>query len=322
MKARCLQITGFLVVVASLPYWLISTQSFLSIAVLTLLFAGAATAYNLVGGLSGQLSFGHSIFLGLGAYATALTRQDLGWNPWYGAALGVALAVAAALLMALPSVRLAGVYFVLVTYVATLTLEQVAVWAGSLTGGAAGVSIPLTGSSWRLLSFGPVGGYYLAAGLLAVILVVAVLVDSSSLGLFARAVRDDRAAASAAGVRVVRAKITVLVISAALTSLVGVAYVQYTSFIDPSSAFGSMVAISIAMPAVFGGLRAFWGPVLGAAILIPVQQTLNPAFSGLPAGVGLLLFGLLIVAVQTTEPRGASHLVAATATALNRRRVA
>jgi branched-chain amino acid transport system permease protein len=310
-RFRVVQIIGFLVVVASLPYWLIPSQSILSIAILTLLFGAAATAYNLTAGLSGQLSFGHSIFFGLGAYATALTRQDLGWNPWWSAALAVALATAAALVMALPSVRLGGVYFVLVTYVATLTLEQVAVWAEGITGGAAGVSIPLTGSSWLLLSFGPVGYYYLALALMAVILVVAAVVERSTLSLYLRAIRDDPGAAAAAGVPIVRAKIVALVISAALTSLVGVGYVQFTSFVDPSSAFGSMVAVSIAMPAIFGGLHAFWGPVLGAALLIPVQQTLNPAFSGLPAGAGLLIFGLLIVLVQATEPRGASHLLAA-----------
>jgi branched-chain amino acid transport system permease protein len=318
-RSRTLQITAFLLIIASLPYWLIPSQSVLAIAILTILFAAAAAAYNLTAGLGGQVSFGHSIFFGLGAYATALTREEFGWAPWLSALLAISLAVAAALFMALPSVRLDGVYFVLVTFVATLTLEAVAVWATDLTGGAAGVSIPLTETSLYWLSFDdPLGYYYLALSVLAVILIVAAVINRRPLSLFLRAIKDDPQAAAASGVQINRAKVISLIISAALTSLVGVAYIQYTSFIDPASAFGSVVAVSIALPAIFGGLNTFWGPPLGAFILIPVQQSLNPAFSNLPAGVGLLIFGILVMAIQVADPRGAIHLLTSGITLLKR----
>ncbi|MGW3952097.1 branched-chain amino acid ABC transporter permease [Streptomyces sp. NPDC004752] len=310
LKSPATQITGFVMAIGSLPFWLIPDSGILAIAIVALLYAAAAGAFNLTAGLGGQLSFGHSIFFGLGAYATALLRQDLGWNVWAAVPVALTIAVVAALALALPSVRLGGVYFVLVSFVATLALESIATWASDLTGGAAGVSLTVGPSAPADLRFGnPLGHYYVALTLLTAFLGLFAAVTRSNFGLRLRAVRDDPAAAAASGIAVARLRTVSLLVSAALTSLVGVAYMQYTAYIDPASAFGSMTAVAIAMPALFGGLGTLWGPVLGAFVLISVQQALNPAFSGVPAGLGLIVFGVLVLALQTIEPKGVVHLL-------------
>ncbi|MCQ8192634.1 branched-chain amino acid ABC transporter permease [Streptomyces rugosispiralis] len=310
LKSPTTHITGFAIAIASLPFWLIPNSGILAIAIVALLYAAAATAFNLTAGLGGQLSFGHSIFFGLGAYATALLRQDLGWNVWAAVPVALTIAVVAALALALPSARLGGVYFVLVSFVATLALESIATWASDVTGGAAGISLTVGSPAPAELRFeNPLGHYYVALILLTTFLGLFAAVTRSNFGLRLRAVRDDPAAAAASGIAVARQRTVSLLVSAALTSLVGVAYLQYISYIDPTSAFGSMTASMIAMPALFGGLGTLWGPVLGATVLISVQQTLNPAFSGLPAGLGLIVFGVLVMALQTIEPKGAVHLL-------------
>lgn len=314
------QIGAVVVAIATLPFWLIPSRGILAIAIVALLYGAAATAFNVTAGLGGQLSFGHSIFFGLGAYCTALVRQDLGWNVWVAIPIAVIVAVLAALALALPSVRLGGVYFVLVSFVATLAVESIATWAGDLTGGAAGISLAAGPPSAAELRFAsPLGHYYVALILLAVFLGLFAAVKRSHFGLRLRAVKDDPAAAAASGVPVARIRTLSLMLSAAMTSLVGVAYLQYTSFIDPLSAFGPMTAVAIAMPALFGGLGTLWGPALGAMILICVQQALNPAFSGVRAGLGLIVFGVLVITLQTIEPKGAVHLLRASFAYLHRR---
>ncbi|MBO0731596.1 MAG: branched-chain amino acid ABC transporter permease, partial [Acidimicrobiaceae bacterium] len=155
--------------------------------------------------------------------------------------------------------------------------------------------------------------YYYAALILVVIVVfVAHRVLHSTLGLSLRSVRDDESAAAASGVRIFRVKIIGFAITAGLTALAGGLYFQIVGFIDPTSAFGQTVATEIAVLAIVGGGGTLAGPIIGAVILVPLQQALGSGgLISLPNGLSLVIYGAIIVGILWWDPRGIVHLVRA-----------
>lgn len=294
-----------LVLVASLPFWFIQSFFMLDVVTLTLIFMGAAIAWNLISGFGGQLSFGHSVFFGIGAYTTALLYIHADVSPWIGLFAGGLLAAVFAALIGYPAFRLRGIYFALVTFSVTLIFEILARHFEGLTGGDVGLSVPLRGNSLAAFQFeNELWYYYIALALVAAYFVVSHVVYRSRLGFFLRAIRDDEDAAQASGVNVLRAKMIAFMLSAFLTGIVGTLYLQFVFFIDPHTAFGLEIAVLIALPSIAGGLGTVWGPVLGAAVLIPLQQGLNSSLSGFPPGLSLMIYAAVIIAIMLLDPRG------------------
>jgi branched-chain amino acid transport system permease protein len=310
MKGRTIAVpVALLLLAASLPFWFIQTAFVLDVATTTLIFMSAAIAYNLISGFGGQLSFGHSVFFGLGAYTAALLFVRAGISPWLGLLVGGAVAALVALVVGYATLRLRGVYFVLATFALTLIFEVLATHFKGLTGGDGGLYIPFLGNSPSNLQFeNELWYYYVALALAGSYFFVSRAVRASRTGLFLRAIRDDQEAARASGVDVTRAKVGVLCLSAFLTSVPGVLYLQKVAFIDPRSAFGVDVAVQIALPAIAGGLGTVWGPVLGATVLIPLRELLNASLSGLPPGLSLIVYALLVMAVMLLDPQGMEGL--------------
>ncbi len=294
-----------LILVASLPFWFIQSFFMLDVVTLTLIFMGAAIAWNIISGFGGQLSFGHSVFFGVGAYTTALLFIRVGVSPWIGLVAGGVVAAVFAALIGYPAFRLRGIYFTLVTFTVTLIFEILARHFGGLTGGDVGLSVPLRGNSLAAFQFeNKLWYYYIALALVAVYFVVSHVVYRSRLGFFLRSIRDDEDAAQASGVNVLRAKMVAFMLSAFLTGIVGTLYLQFVFFIDPHTAFGLEIAVLIALPAIAGGLGTVWGPVIGAAVLIPLQQGLNSSLSGFPPGMSLMIYAAVIIAIMLLDPRG------------------
>lgn len=300
-----LRAAALLVLVASLPLWLVTSSTLRDTATLTVIYMAAAVAWNIIGGFGGQLSFGHSIFFGIGAYATALLLLKHELNPWLGLLAGVAIAVVVSLVLGLLTFRLRGFYFSLTTFTLTLTVELLAIHFSSFTGGANGLVEPLGPSSLLNLSFAnPIWFFYVGLAFTVVTGVIAYAVYRSRLGLHLRAIRDDEEAARASGVSALRVKLIALVISAALTAAVGALYIQYLGFIDPPSAFGETLAVQIVILAFVGGLGTLWGPFVGAAVLVPLQQIIGTSFSSATSGVNLVIYGVIVVVIITIDPRG------------------
>ncbi|GAY11503.1 branched-chain amino acid ABC transporter permease [Pseudonocardia sp. N23] len=307
---RVLRSTGglglvVLVLVASLPLWFIQTNFVLSVATLTLIFMAASLGWNVISGFGGQISFGHSIFFGLGAYTTAILQVHYHLNAYLGVLVGVVVAVALAVLLGAVTLRLRGIYFSLATFALTLVFAILTGHYEGFTGGEVGLTLPLLGDAPGQFSFeNKVTFYWIAMILAALAFVVTWLVLRSRLGLQLRAIQADQEAAQASGVLVFRVKLTGLVISAVPGAVAGSVYMQYIGFIDPDSAFGATLATQIAVIAFVGGAGKLWGPVVGAVILVPLQQLLNSSLSAYPAGFNLVVYALVVLVILWIEPRG------------------
>ncbi len=302
-------------ILAPVPALLTNFQ--LDIAVQILLFALLAVAWNLMGGLAGQFSFGHAAFFGIGAYTTAYLVVNRGISPWIGMLLGAALAALFGLATGFLSFRygLKGTFFALVTFAFAEMLNLIANNFAPLNG-SIGLNIPLlSGSSWAMLQF-PLGSpnyYYIALGLLAVSQVVVILLMRSRTGMFIQAVREDEDAAAALGVNPLRYKLLATMISAALTALGGAFYVQYYFLINPDLAFGPNVSIQILLPAILGGVRTIWGPVIGSIIIVLLEQVTvtlvhtPPDFLSIlkgRSGLDVMAYSLLLIVIIVFMPKG------------------
>ncbi|MCI2419546.1 branched-chain amino acid ABC transporter permease [Saccharopolyspora sp. K220] len=294
-----------LLLIASLPFWFIQTNYILSVATLTLIFMTASLGWNVISGFGGQISFGHSIFFGIGAYTTAILQTRYHGNAYLGVLLGVVLAVVVAVLLEWVTMRLRGIYFSLATFALTLVFGILASHFADFTGGDVGITLPLLGNNPGALSFtNKLVYYYVALALASAAFVASWMVLRSRLGLQLRAIQADQDAARACGVRALRVKTTAIAYSAALASLAGSLYLQYVQFIDPNSAFGPTIATQIALIAFVGGAGQLWGPVIGAALLVPLQQLLNSQLSAYPAGFNLVVYAMVVLVVLWIEPRG------------------
>lgn len=300
--AAALLLTVFPFVVKD-PFWQ-------NVAVLILIFATAATAWAVLGGFAGQVSFGHSLFFSVGAYATAYVVIHPGWSPWFGMAAGSLLAAVIGTIVGFPVFRLRSHYF----SIATIAMQQVAFVIVTNTqelGEASGLAIPLRSASLGNLQFSirDKTEYYLVAlGIFATALLVVWLVLRGPLGYYLRAVRDDEGAAQTLGVRSRRYKLYAMALSAGITAFAGGYYAMYALFVDPSVVLGVGFSILIALAAILGGAASLWGPLLGAAMLVVLQQYTRTMFSGAGTGLDFVIYGILVMLVGIGEPRGLAGL--------------
>lgn len=324
---RELLILGVVVAaLATVPLFL--SGSLRSVAVRVLLFAMLGVAWNVMGGLAGQFSFGHAAFFGIGAYTSAVLLVDVGWSPWIGMLAGALLAALFGALAGWLSFRykLQGAYFALATFAFA---EMLRLWVSraDALNAARGYRVPLLSeSSWWMLQFPPESPnyYFTMLGLLAFSLGVVILFINSRTGLFVLATRENEDAAEAAGVDTTRFKVVAVALSSALTAMAGTFYVQFFFFIEPEIAFGPRLSVEILLPAIVGGVGTVWGPAVGAAILIPLGEVSarlvrDPpeflAFIEGRSGVDLIIFALVLIVIIVFRPRGVYGSIRARVTA-------
>ncbi len=296
-----------LAVVGALPLVLHDTYT-RNLLIMTVLFAGLAQAWNILGGYCGQVSLGHALYFGVGAYVSTLLLLRLGLPPSVGLFAGGAVAAVAALLVGWPCFRLSGHYYA----IATLVVGQIGYllflnwdWAGA----ASGLNVPYhraLGESWVWLQFRiDKVPYFLAVlAFAAIAWLVAWVIEGSRWGYSWRAVKDDPIAARSLGVRVLPSKMAAAAISGFLTGAGGALYAQYIGYIDPDSVLALTLSILIPLPAVLGGLGTLWGPLVGAALLTPLSELSRSYLGGSGSGVDLVLYGALIMLVALLRPQG------------------
>jgi branched-chain amino acid transport system permease protein len=306
-------IIGLIVLtLASAPFWPFANDYIVGIIVRALLFISLGQAWNIAAGVGGQLSLGHGVFFGVGAYVTALLFNDFGVTPWLGSLAAVAGSVLVALVMSLTTVRLRGVYFALGTIVISLGFENLTRYAVGITGGDTGLPVHFLGDAPAVMQWRTPGPFlWLSLGVVTVFYLLTRQLLGSRFGLAMQAVRDDEAAAAAAGVDVRRTKLLGLVMSAAMTGLVGTIYVQFYMTIDPGTAFGLFQAIQIQLPSLIGGLGTALGPVIGGALMVMAGEGTNVASTALGmSGLDVLVYGLMLLAVVMRAPDGLMRLFA------------
>jgi branched-chain amino acid transport system permease protein len=299
----------FLLAAALLVYPLIFSGPFyLDVGVTFLLAAISASAWNLVGGYAGQVSVGHAMFFGLGAYAPLLGYNLFGWAPMAGIPFGIAFSVALAVLIGIPTFRLTGHYFSMAT-IAVAELIRIFFGTWDLVGAAIGLQGPATARGWWDLTFrSELPYYYIFLVVLAILLRLTFLIERHRFGYYLRAIKAGERAARSLGVPVQQVKIKALVLSAAFTSVAGSLYSVKTGFIDPESGFGILVSVQMVIIAALGGAGRLYGPLIGALVLIPLQTATNTWFGGGGTGLTFILYGGIIVLIARYEPGGIYEL--------------
>ncbi|SEJ48514.1 branched-chain amino acid transport system permease protein [Deinococcus reticulitermitis] len=298
-------LTGAILAVAALyPFVFGKTMNF---GVSTLLFAGFAMSWNVLGGWAGQKSLGHAALLGVGAYTMTLLATPervpafFGGPvaPWWGALIGMGLAVALAAVWGGLTFRLRGSYFTLSTIAVALVIRLVAI-NSEWTGGSEGLFMPELPRLFDLDLFDRRVEYWLAFGFLALTLLVTHLIRRSRLGYALQAVREDEDGARALGIDPARMKLVAFMISAALMALGGSIYAIFLQAFEPHTLLELPISIQIALMAIIGGKNSIQGPVIGAVLLAVLGETFRNVF----ANANLLIYGVLILAVTLFAPSG------------------
>jgi branched-chain amino acid transport system permease protein len=272
--------------------------------VLTLVFLWAAMglAWNIISGYAGQISFGHQVFFGIGAYVTVLLVVKLGLTPWIGMGLAVTAAVLAAVLIGLPTFRLAGIYFGLATLAYPLIFRIVMDWLGYQE-----VAIPMIRDrpGWFMQFTEPRSFDLLALGVLAATLVLSRAIETSRLGYRLRAVKENEQAAEAMGVDAFRSKMAAYMLSAAPAAVVGAVYIHAILFIvTPDAVFGLLVISQTLVVALVGGIGTLWGPLIGAAVMVPVSEVLDSTVGDRLPGIQGVVYGAALMVIMIYAPEG------------------
>jgi len=297
----------FALAVLALTLWL-SSGVWLNALMMTLYGALLALAWNLLGGFGGQFSFGHALFFGSGAYASAVLQVTHGVNAWAALAAAAIVAAAVGAFVGWLAFRygLKGSYFALVTLAFAEVFRILALSVG-FTGGGVGMMLPLQ-ESFATLQFASHEGFVvLMLGFVVVALCATAWLRHSRFGAQLQAVRDNEDAARAIGVDPTRTKLRATVVSAALMGLAGAFYVQVFHYIDPAIAFGPHVSVEALVGAIVGGMGTLWGPVLGAAALHALGEATRNLFGQLP-GLNLVIYGCVLVSIVLFMPRGLAGL--------------
>ena len=285
---------------AGLTLWLSGDAYWTNLLTTGLLFAGLASAWNIIGGLGGQFSLGHAVFFGIGAYAVALLQVTRGWSPWAALVVGALLAAAVAAALAWPLFRLRGPFLA----IGTLALGEVALALANYfewTGGPRGVRIPFA----DLAVTSEIAWLWIMFVYMAAVVATSLAITRQRLGYYLIAVRDEQEAAAAAGANPLFVKAAGLVISAALTAVGGGLFVMFLGFLDPDSVLSILnVGVRLPLLALIGGIGTTAGPVIGALILQPGEAYVTGELASLPAGVSQMMIGALLVLAALFFKRG------------------
>ena len=258
-------------------------------------------SWNLLSGYTGLISFGHAAFFGIGAYVTALGQIYFDLSPWALIPVAAILGGFAGLLIGFPTFRLQGHYFALAMLAYPLAILYVFEWLGFQE-----VSLPIKRDNpIAYMQFADPRLYTLVA--LAMMLATILLtraIENSRFGMALRAIKQNEAAAEAAGIDTLAWKLRAITLSGAIAGAIGGFYAVVLLVVTPQSVFGMLVSAQALTVAMFGGVGTVWGPVIGSVILIPLAETLNAEAGSRLPGIQGVIFGLAIICVILLAPEG------------------
>jgi branched-chain amino acid transport system permease protein len=276
---------------------------------LVLLAAIGASAWNIVGGYAGQVSVGHAVFFGFGAYSAVVVYTHLEWPPIAGAPIGMLLSMLVAAVIGVPTLRLSGHYFSMAT-IAVGELVRVLSSTSDFLGGAQGLGGPAMPRSVFDLSFlSAAPFYYIFLAVLAVLLGLTWWIERSRMGFYLRAIKDSERAARSLGVSSGRYKLYAYMLSGAFASLAGSLYLCMFGFVDPESGFGLLISVKMVVMAALGGAGQLFGPLVGALILVPLEELSNSLLGGQGAGLTFVVYGAIILIIARFLPSGLLSLL-------------
>jgi branched-chain amino acid transport system permease protein len=291
--ARGLALALGAIVLFTLPGW--ADDYWTRIFTGVAMWAGLALAWNIIGGYAGYISFGHAAFFGIGAYATALLMQpERHWNFFLTLPVGAAVAAVVAAIVGWPTLKLRGAYFAIATWALAEAIAQVVNVAG-FTGGSSGLTLPAQPSTSYFY-------YVMVVAAIVAYGLAYVLLERSRFGYMVKAVRDDEAAAQSVGINTTLVKIEAFVISAAIPAVFGGINAYWITFINPRSVLGADITDQMVVMVLVGGLGHAWGPVLGATALYVVNRQFLAAFGETTSYIAMV--GALLAIVVLFLPDG------------------
>ncbi|MEH2498860.1 ABC-type branched-subunit amino acid transport system ATPase component/ABC-type branched-subunit amino acid transport system permease subunit [Bradyrhizobium sp. AZCC 1678] len=258
-------------------------------------------SWNLLSGYTGLISFGHAAFFGVGAYAVVLGQIHFDLSPWIMIPIAAILGGIAGLLIGFPTFRLQGHYFALAMLAYPLAILYVFEWLGLQE-----VTLPIKRDNpIAYMQFADHRLYTLLA--LAMMLATILLtraIERSRFGMALLAIKQNEAAAEAAGINTLAWKLRAVTLSGAIAGAVGGFYAVVLLVVTPQSVFGMLVSAQALTVAMFGGVGTVWGPVIGSVILIPLAETLNAEAGSRFPGIQGVIYGLAIICVILLAPEG------------------
>lgn len=257
----------FVAVMALLPLLFRNTY-ITGILTVSVIYAIWAVSWDFMSGLTGRENFGHSLFIGAGAYTAGFLNTVWGVNPWWSIPSAMIIASLFALAVGFPTLRLKGPYFALAMLSASVIMERLMLIFWEQTGGEEGLNglEPLINSQ--------LGFYYFALAAMVVSTAVLVILARSNWGLILRAIRGDEATCQAAGLNVTYYKIASLVISGAVAGAGGAMYAHYQLQVSPQ-VFTVVLTITVITMVYVGGMASVWGPAGGAILLVLMTELLR-----------------------------------------------
>ncbi len=281
--------------------------------ILSLVFAVGASGLNIITGLAGYVSLGQGAFIGLGGYTIGVlaTRYDSVAAWWWVPVAGLVSALVA-MVLGLVSLRSSGPAFVIITVAFLFLVQVVAVNWVSLTGGTAGLTLPLPTWDFEILNW---PFYYALCGILALQLAMSWWIRRTKLGMGLIAIREDETKAATIGINLPVEKILAFIASAVFVGMAGAVYGYYLTFIDPRGMFGILLSVQIVLSLLVGGKATLWGPVVGAFLVEYLNEVANNQLGG--GNTRLLIFGGLLIGLVLFLPTG---ILPAVESLLTRRR--
>lgn len=294
---------GVLFVVLLVLPFVTSSSAIVRLALLSFIWAGYATAWNLFSGYSGYISFGHAVFFGTGGFVSTILLVEFGITPWIGMWAGAVVAVLAALVIGVVTFRagLSGIYFALAVLAFPLIVAPVIVWYGYIE-----VSVPFTpDAQYVMMSFrGLTEYYFIAMGMLLLTLGVTWWIQRNRLGYYLQAIKSSEEAAESLGVNTFRYKLYALSVSAFLSALLGTVYVQVNYIFFTNGIYGLTVSAQAVILGVAGGLGTLFGPLVAGLTLFPLAEYLRSTLGSVIPGIHNIIYGIVLIVVIIYLPDG------------------
>jgi ABC-type branched-subunit amino acid transport system ATPase component/ABC-type branched-subunit amino acid transport system permease subunit len=268
---------------------------------LILVWASFGLSWNIFSGYTGLISFGHAVFFGLGAYMTVLGQIYFDLPPWILIPIAACVSGLAGLLIGYPTFRLRSHYFALAMLAYPLAILNVFMWLGFQE-----LTIPMKREAPAVyLQFSDARVYTLIAlGIMIAIMLLSRKVERSRFGMALISIKQNEAAAEAAGIDTLAWKLRAITLSGAIAGGVGAFYAVVLLVVTPDSVFGMLVSAQALTVTMFGGVGTIWGPVIGAAILIPTSEILQAQLGARFPGIEGVIYGVAIVVVILVAPEG------------------
>lgn len=297
METKKIWIPILFIILAIFPPFFLS-QYWLHVMIISLFYVMMASSWNLIAGYTGQVSFAHAAFSGVGAYVSGMLAVNLGTSPWLGILVGAAVAALLGLGLGFLCIRMGGIYLSLTTLGFSEILRIIITNEDQWTRGTMGLQVPGFFAEYSKASY-----YYLFLIVAILFLILIYRVIHSEMGLSFRAVLNDELAASSSGIDTIRVRISAFTISSAMAGMAGGLYGHYVMLITPDIPSLGQMFLVLAM-AVIGGMGSFIGPVVGAFGLEILSEYIR-----IYGEYHVLIFGLVALAVARFAPEGVVGII-------------